>query len=61
MTDRNDQNNAGKTIPNESAAYRKARNDLFKLERELIAKKAEVAAARRKLPQGGRLKEDYVF
>jgi predicted dithiol-disulfide oxidoreductase (DUF899 family) len=53
--------NKGKTIPNESAAYRKARNDLLTLEQELIAKKAEVAAARRKLPPGGRLKADYVF
>jgi len=61
MADRNDQNNAGKTIPNESADYRKARNDLRALEQELIDKKAQVAAARRKLPQGGKLKEDYVF
>lgn len=53
--------NKGKTIPNESAAYRKARNDLLTLEQELIDKKAEVAAARRKLPQGGKLKEDYTF
>jgi hypothetical protein len=30
--------NKGKTIPNESAAYRKARNDLLTLVQELIAK-----------------------
>jgi predicted dithiol-disulfide oxidoreductase (DUF899 family) len=59
--DRNDQNNAGKTVPNESAEYRKARDELRTHEQELIDKTAQVAAARRKLPQGGRLEEDCVF
>src|ERR1041385_8173841 len=57
MADRNQ----GKPIPNESPQYRKARNALLKAEQELIDKKAQVAALRRKLPQGGKLKEDYVF
>ena len=47
--------------PNESPAYRKARTALLKDEQELIAKTKAVAAKRRKLPLGGKLKEDYVF
>ena len=47
--------------PNESAAYRKARKALLKDERELIAKTKAVAAKRRKLPLGGKLKADYTF
>jgi predicted dithiol-disulfide oxidoreductase (DUF899 family) len=48
-------------FPNESRAYRKARDRLLKEERELLAKVKSVAAKRRKLPLGGELKEDYVF
>ena len=47
--------------PNESKAYRDARDALLKDEQELIDKMKAVAAKRRKLPDGGQLKEDYVF
>ena len=47
--------------PNESAEYRKARAALLKDEQELVAKVKAVAEKRRKLPPGGRLKQDYVF
>ena len=47
--------------PNESQAYRKARDALLKDEQELVDKTKAVAAKRRKLPPGGQLKEDYVF
>ena len=47
--------------PNESKAYRDAREALLKDEQELIVKTKFVAAKRRKLPDGGQLKEDYVF
>ena len=47
--------------PNESKAYRDAREALLKEERELIDKVKAVAAKRRQLPDGGQLKEDYVF
>jgi predicted dithiol-disulfide oxidoreductase (DUF899 family) len=53
--------NLGKHIPNESAAYRAARDALAKDEQELIGKTRALAAKRRQLPPGGRLKEDYVF
>src|SRR4026207_1167359 len=48
-------------IPNESMAYRDARDALLKDEKELVEKVKAVAAKRRKLPDGGQLKEDYVF
>jgi predicted dithiol-disulfide oxidoreductase (DUF899 family) len=48
-------------FPNESQAYRDARAALLKDEQELVAKVKAVAAKRRKLPLGGKLKEDYVF
>jgi predicted dithiol-disulfide oxidoreductase (DUF899 family) len=48
-------------LPNESRAYRDARDALLKDEQELIDKVKAVAAKRRKLPPGGELKEDYVF
>lgn len=48
-------------FPNESEAYRAARNDLLKAEMELRAKVEEVAALRRTLPLGGALKEDYLL
>ena len=49
------------TIPDESAEYRKARNQLLKAEAELRAKTEEVAALRRKLPVGAAPREDYEF
>ena len=47
--------------PNENKAYRDARDALLKDERELADKVKAVAEKRRKLPDGGELKEDYVF
>jgi predicted dithiol-disulfide oxidoreductase (DUF899 family) len=47
--------------PNESNAYREAREALLKDEQELVEKVKAVAAKRRTLPLGGELKEDYVF
>jgi len=47
--------------PNESKAYRDAREALRKEEHELLDKVKAVAARRRALPPGGELKEDYVF
>ncbi len=48
-------------LPNESRAYRDARDALLKDEQALIDKVKAVAARRRQLPPGGELKEDYVF
>ena len=48
-------------FPNESNAYRAARDALLKDEQELIEKVKAVAAKRRSMPLGGELKEDYVF
>ena len=48
-------------FPNESSAYRAARDALLKDEQELVEKVKAVAAKRRTLPLGGELKEDYVF
>jgi predicted dithiol-disulfide oxidoreductase (DUF899 family) len=48
-------------FPNESRAYRKARDLLLREERQLAAKVKSVAAKRRKLPLGGQLQADYVF
>jgi predicted dithiol-disulfide oxidoreductase (DUF899 family) len=47
--------------PNESQAYRDARDRLLADEQELIDKVKSVAERRRRLPLEGRLKEDYVF
>jgi predicted dithiol-disulfide oxidoreductase (DUF899 family) len=47
--------------PNESQAYRDARDALLKDEQELIDKTKAVALRRRTLPPGGALKEDYAF
>ena len=47
--------------PNETREYRDARDALLKAEQELVDKTRAVAALRRKLPRGGRLKEDYTF
>jgi predicted dithiol-disulfide oxidoreductase (DUF899 family) len=47
--------------PNETSEYRQARNALLEEEKALVAKVKAVAAMRRQLPLGGKLKEDYVF
>jgi predicted dithiol-disulfide oxidoreductase (DUF899 family) len=49
------------TFPGESAAYRAARDRLLERELELRRAMEEVAAARRELPPGGALAQDYVF
>ena len=48
-------------FPNESDAYRAARNALLTAEIELRRQTEAVAAQRRALPQGGEVPEDYVF
>ncbi len=48
-------------VPGESPAYRSARDELLKSERELRSHVEKVAAARRQLPLGGAVPEDYVF
>lgn len=48
-------------FPGESDAYREARDRLLAAERELRRKVEDIAALRRDLPAGGRVKEDYVF
>lgn len=48
-------------FPNESKAYRAARNKLLGAEKALRRKVESVAALRRKLPAGGPVPEDYVF
>lgn len=48
-------------FPGESEAYRKARDELLQAEIELREKLEAVAAQRRKLPLGGKIREDYVF
>jgi predicted dithiol-disulfide oxidoreductase (DUF899 family) len=47
--------------PNESEAYRDAREALRKDEQELVEKVKTLAEKRRRLPTGGELKEDYVL
>ena len=47
--------------PNESADYRSARDALLAEEGALVEKVKAVAELRRKLPPGGRIKEDYTF
>ena len=48
-------------FPNESTQYRTARNALLQREVALRREMEAVAAQRRALPQGGQVKEDYVF
>lgn len=48
-------------FPGEPDAYRKARDELLDAEVELRAHIEAVAAQRRALPPGGRLKDDYRF
>ena len=49
------------SYPNESAAYRAARNALLDDEIALRAQAEAVAARRRALPAGGEVPQDYVF
>ncbi len=49
------------TFPGESAEYRAAREELLAKEIDLRRQMEAVAAARRKLPPGGEVPEDYVF
>lgn len=48
-------------FPNESAAYRKARNALLVAEIELRRQIERVASQRRKLPPGGEIPQDFEF
>jgi predicted dithiol-disulfide oxidoreductase (DUF899 family) len=50
-----------KRFPNESSAYRSARDALLAEERALRAQVERVAAQRRALPRGGEIREDYMF
>jgi predicted dithiol-disulfide oxidoreductase (DUF899 family) len=47
--------------PNESSEYRSARKKLLDEELALRSQVEKVASLRRQLPEGGELKEDYVF
>ena len=49
------------TFPGESADYRAARSSLLAMELDLRRRMESVAAARRALPPGGIVPEDYVF
>jgi predicted dithiol-disulfide oxidoreductase (DUF899 family) len=51
----------GYRFPGETAEYRAARDELLLMERDLRRQTERVAAARRKLPMGARVPEDYVF
>jgi predicted dithiol-disulfide oxidoreductase (DUF899 family) len=51
----------GITLPGESKEYRAARDRLLEREVELRRTMEAVAAARRELPPGGPVNEDYVF
>jgi predicted dithiol-disulfide oxidoreductase (DUF899 family) len=48
-------------FPGESDEYRAARNRLLEAEADLRKQTEQVAALRRSLPDGGLLKEDYLF
>jgi predicted dithiol-disulfide oxidoreductase (DUF899 family) len=48
-------------FPNESEEYRSSRDELLAAEINLRKQIEATAALRRKLPRGGKLKEDYVF
>jgi predicted dithiol-disulfide oxidoreductase (DUF899 family) len=50
-----------RVLPGESAAYRRARNELLAAEIELRRRIEAVAALRRGLPLGGEAPEDYAF
>ena len=48
-------------FPNESPAYRAARDELLRAEMNLRDQTERVAALRRQLPPGGEVREDYEF
>jgi len=48
-------------FPNETPAYRAARDELLRAETELRRRTEDVAAMRRRLPLGGAVPEDYAF
>jgi len=48
-------------FPGESEQYRQTRNQLLEEELALRTRLAEISALRKKLPMGGKVKEDYVF
>src|SRR5262245_25570348 len=48
-------------FPNESTAYRDARDQLLRAEEDLRRRGEEVAALRKRLPLGGVVPDDYVF
>ena len=48
-------------FPNETPAYREARNELLQAEAALRKNLEQVAALRRNLPLGGEVREDYIF
>lgn len=50
-----------KKFPNESEKYREARNELLEAEMDFRRQIEKVAQMRRKLPLGGKVKEDYIF
>ena len=50
-----------KKFPDESEAYREARNELLEAEINLRRLTEEVAELRRKLPYSAKVKEDYLF
>lgn len=50
-----------KHFTNETTEYRNSRNELLEAEINLRRQTEKTAELRRKLPQGGKLKEDYVF
>ncbi len=61
MTDAPTATRTGLSFPNESAAYREARDALLAAEVDLRRRVEAVAAMRRALPPGGAVREDYVF
>ena len=61
VRDRRKDDTMSLTFPGESAEYRAARDRLLEQEIELRRAMEAVAAARRELPPGGAVPEDYVF
>jgi predicted dithiol-disulfide oxidoreductase (DUF899 family) len=61
MTDAATATRSGLAFPNESAAYRDARNALLDAEIDLRRHVEALAAMRRALPPGGAVREDYAF
>ena len=61
MSDAQITTRAGLSFPNESVAYREARDALLAAEADLRRRVEAVAAMRRALPPGGAVREDYAF